>query len=191
MGQMVKTIIKDVHIKEAIKGIEKDVTTHKSYKEFIRYFDNLKKIKERHLIISAHFTYGWMPTILTLHGELDECLDILHPAKTDEEIAQDQFEKVCHVINNSSVGASKLLHFINPMIYPIWDSRVCRFLEHPEHLRRNKESYFQYMDCCKALVKEKNFSLEHKKIKDAVGYKISPIRAVELIMFYNGQKKKK
>lgn len=30
--------------------------------------------------------------------------------------------------NNSLVGVSKLLHFINPNIYAIWDSRVFGFL---------------------------------------------------------------
>lgn len=30
--------------------------------------------------------------------------------------------------NNSLVGVSKLLHFINPRVYAIWDSRVFSFL---------------------------------------------------------------
>jgi hypothetical protein len=29
-------------------------------------------------------------------------------------------------INNSLVGLSKLLHFINPVVYAIWDSRIYR-----------------------------------------------------------------
>lgn len=28
--------------------------------------------------------------------------------------------------NNSTVGASKVLHFLNPKVYSIWDSRVAR-----------------------------------------------------------------
>ena len=37
-----------------------------SYFEFLKYFDELEKIDYHSLVISSHFTYGWIPTIITL-----------------------------------------------------------------------------------------------------------------------------
>ena len=35
--------------------------------------------------------------------------------------------RVAAAVNHSMVGASKVLHFVNPAAYPIWDRRVYRF----------------------------------------------------------------
>ena len=35
--------------------------------------------------------------------------------------------RVAAAVNHSMVGASKVLYFVNPAAYPIWDCRVYRF----------------------------------------------------------------
>ena len=35
--------------------------------------------------------------------------------------------RVAAAVNHSMVGASKVLYFVNPAAYPIWDRRVYRF----------------------------------------------------------------
>lgn len=72
--------------------------------------------------------YGWMPTIMD-HFEIEGLSTA--PLKEIKEINswEDgrsfllQFGDVAP-INRSWVGTSKFMHFLNPEIFPIWDSRV-------------------------------------------------------------------
>ncbi len=88
--------------------------------------------------------------------------------------------------NNSLVGTSKLLHFINPKQYAIWDSRVFRFLnnEEPHKYKLEKsKTYLQYLDFIENLKNEKAFETFYNLIKQRVGYEISEYRALELAFF--------
>ena len=81
-------------------------------------------------MIGRFMTYGWMPTILDELGELDDVskegnlVKYLNKAKhhKKERLNIREIEHIASCINNSVVGASKLLHFINPNVYAIWDS---------------------------------------------------------------------
>jgi len=42
---------------------------HQAYQVFVRYFATFDRITSEQLIIGAHFTYGWMPRLLILHGD--------------------------------------------------------------------------------------------------------------------------
>ena len=77
----------------------------------------------------ATVVYGWMPRILRLDPEhLDKAIDAFRQARATHQDASD-FELVDNVgaCLHSVVGASKLLHFANPEVFPIWDSNVERF----------------------------------------------------------------
>lgn len=57
----------------------------KSYIYFLKYFENKHILTEEDLIISANFTYGWMPTILNFKNtNYTECVDILNKSKQIE-----------------------------------------------------------------------------------------------------------
>ena len=100
-----------------------------SYPEFLKYFESLDIIEKHHLIISGHFVYGWMPTIIQMNMRgLEKVLFLLNAAKSGHVLKIDELETLKHCINNSMVGLSKLLHFINPRDYAIWDSRIYRYL---------------------------------------------------------------
>ena len=53
-----------------------------SYFEFISFFKNRTEITLNDFIISAYFSYGWMPTILNLghenRKELEKCVDLVN-----------------------------------------------------------------------------------------------------------------
>ena len=88
--------------------------------------------------------------------------------------------------NNSLVGASKILHFINPDVYVIWDSRVCSFLKELSEKPCNVTSikyYWSYLDLCKEVSLDPKFQPVHEKNKTKLGYEITPMRTVEQIMF--------
>jgi hypothetical protein len=59
--------------------------------------------------------------------------------------------------NNSLVGTSKLLHFIHPKQYAIWDSWVFRFLNNEEPHKYKLEKPKTYLEYLRKLEKWKGF----------------------------------
>ena len=131
----------------------------------------------------AHLAYGWMPTILT-YNHLAIYDDLIFEIALSPVIcdAASMIEKIDKSpINNSWVGLSKTLHFMNPEVFPIWDSRIARILGISDVSK--KEAYLAYLHFCHHY-KEAPFILE--AIKNCDGwpdYEISAIRAFELLLF--------
>lgn len=162
-----------------------------SYPHFLNYFNNLTVIKLEHLIIGISFTYSWMPTILkSIRLENAEVtLSILNEVKNGKKINAEELTLLKYSCNNSLVGASKLLHFINPNQYAIWDSRVFRFLNKTEPYKYRLEkpaTYLHYLDFIEQLKNEKTFAPFYQLMKQQVGYEITEYRALELA-FFNGE----
>ncbi len=159
-----------------------------SYPHFLNYFTNLKAINLENLIIGISFTYSWMPTILKsikLENS-EEIISILNDVKNKKKISEEQITTLKSAFNNSLVGTSKLLHFINPRQYAIWDSRVFRFLynEEPHKYKLEKpKTYFEYIEFIEKLKNENNFENFYQLMKQKVGYEITEFRALELAFF--------
>lgn len=163
-------------------------TYHKSYKHFVSYFSEKPQLTELDLVIGANFTYGWMPTILNFKSnEFDSAVRIINKAKKPERIDDDEIIVLKGLINNSLVGVSKLLHFINPDVYAIWDSRVCNFLTGKSHKQKiEKVSLFwSYLDLCQRVRRHPEFDNIHKSFIKKIAYDVSPMRTLEQIMFIN------
>ncbi len=70
--------------------------------------------------------YGWMPRVVRIDPKYVElALEAINKAlqarrDTISEVDLMSIAKSLH----SLVGASKVLHFINPTVFPIWDSRI-------------------------------------------------------------------
>jgi len=82
---------------------------------------------EEDFIKLVAFAYSWMPTIPEWHCELNwpECKKALAKLENGDEGALKQIlELTVPSINNSIVGASKVLHFAYPQRAPIIDSNV-------------------------------------------------------------------
>ncbi len=164
-----------------------------SYPHFLNYFKNLEEIKLENLIIGISFTYSWMPTILKSINikSNEEPISILNKARKEELLNESEFLILKSTFNNSLVGTSKLLHFINPEIYAIWDSRVFRFLNtdiepHKYRLER-PETYLEYLKFINSLKEEKEFDRFYELMKEKVGFEITKNRALELA-FFKGNK---
>jgi len=159
---------------------------NKSYYHFLKYFEGREQLTEHDLIVGANFTYGWMPTILNFKSDDFELgVNILNEAKKFERITNEQIIALKKLINNSLVGVSKLLHFVNPNVYAIWDSRVCNFLTGSSHKYKveKTELFWSYLDLCKKISLDSRFQDVHEKHKQKVGYDITPMRTIEQIMF--------
>lgn len=161
-----------------------------AYREFVRYFRELQVIERHHLIIGANFVYGWMPTILEfkcedLERDLKEAVQILNRAKSRELISEGDLQSLKKMINNSLVGTSKLLHFVNPNLYSIWDSNVYWHLHRSELYahRQTPSYYYEDLDACRKVTEQSAFAPVFDSITRKLGYEVSPLRAVEVVMF--------
>lgn len=163
-----------------------------SYPEFLKYFNDLKIITRHNLTIGINFTYGWMPTIFDFRSDnFDEALDILNKAKSGIKPTADNLALLKGLLNNSLVGTTKLLHFINPDNFAIWDSRVYRYLTNKEPYDNrigNCNTYLDYLAFCDYLTKQQEFSSLKKSIEKKVGYSMTALRVAELVMYANGTK---
>lgn len=158
----------------------------KSYPEFINYFKKIIEIKKHHVVISSHFVYGWMPTIINLNLDNGEqVLKLLNLVKNEHLLNEPELEILKKAINNSLVGLSKLLHFINPKIYAIWDSRIYRYLTEKKTAYGigTVGLYLDYLEGLKRIANTNGFTDFKNKISNAVGYEVSSNRAIELVMF--------
>jgi hypothetical protein len=164
-----------------------------SYPEFLKYFRDLKTITRHNLIIGINFTYGWMPTIFDFRSDkFDEVLDILNKAKYGDKPTTEGLILLKGHLNNSLVGTTKLLHFINPDKFSIWDSRVYRYLTGKEPYGNrigNCNTYWDYLEFCEYLTKQNEFNIVQERVEKQIGYSMTPFRIAELVMYSNGAKK--
>lgn len=164
--------------------------THRSYQEFLAFFRSKKRLVEHDVVIGAYFTYGWMPTILNLRGDLSGPVSIANKVKHGDPITKEEIQIVASVINGSVVGASKFLHFINPTKHAIWDSRVFRYLHQkiPYGYRLQKPTaYSEYLELLADLAKDARFEDTRRVVRKVVGYEVTDNRAAELVMYHNGK----
>ncbi|MFT6841502.1 MAG: hypothetical protein ACJASR_000263 [Psychroserpens sp.] len=166
-----------------------------SYPEFLKYFNKLKTITRHNLTIGINFTYGWMPTIFDFRSDnFEEALQILNEAKGGRKLTVDNLVLLKGLLNNSLVGTTKLLHFIDPDNFAIWDSRVYRYLTNQEPYDNrigNCNTYLEYLAFCDYLIKQKEFDSLKKNIENQVGYSMTAFRVAELVMYSNGNNKTK
>ena len=166
--------------------IDKNDSYLKAYPEFITYFEINNPIEKHHLIIGSHFIYGWMPTILTLKlDNIEEVLRLLNEVRNGKVLNEAELETLKKCINNSMVGLSKLLHFINPVNYAIWDSRILNYCtgQSSQYGIDKPKNYIAYIEKLNEISKEKQFNELYAAIKKYFDYPITAMRAIEIIMF--------
>ena len=141
--------------------------------------------------------YGWMPRILRIDSEyLTAAVDAANSAKeaTSEERCSVDIDSIASCLH-SVVGASKLIHFLNPNVFPIWDSKIQAFRGLPNgynHMAKTT-SYLEYLDCVHEIINDGEFDefyqrystaysnrLQHNNIHE---YQITRVRAVEVSAF--------
>lgn len=146
-----------------------------------------------------------MPTILKKISDIRKVLPLLNQAKSEKLLELKDIDLIRECINNSLVGTSKLLHFINPNLYAIWDSVVFKYLTgknaNNEQIK-NVTDYRDYLNLCTELIKYDSFKAIKEQMEGKIkssgikNYKISDLRAIEMIIFetqrlHNKEDKKK
>jgi hypothetical protein len=165
-----------------------------SYPHILSYFANRSPLDVADFVRGAHLVYGWMPTALDLYPQppnltLAQAASLLESARAQGTISDEHLSALVSVVNNSLVGTSKLLHFVRPDVFPIWDNKIYSYVfeEKPHHYRLSDISKFrEFARRVNAIRADKRFGGFHASVNLKVGYQVSEPRAVDLIMFLNG-----
>jgi hypothetical protein len=171
---------------EAILCIDASEQYLRTYPQLLRSTALLvREMGEDALPAIAHMAYGWMPTILKKFS--DSKPGIVGPAtecRSFEDVSALIQSLDDSPINNSWVGLSKVLHFVNPDFFPIWDSRVATHFSLKNAYQVNKKNHF--LEYLSFIAKHRNNDAV-KKVQEAfvkeAGYSVSDVRACEFILF--------
>lgn len=161
----------------------------KTYPYFISFFQE-NELNIKNFVVGTNMIYGWMPTILDLNlNKEKELLNIFNRIKINDDLNLIDFLILKNSINNSVVGMSKLLHFANPQKYPIWDSRIYKFITETNHATNIDKimAYVVYMQMINEVVENKDFKEIHNHVCHKLSQDITAIRCVELLMFYSNK----
>lgn len=137
--------------------------------------------------------YGWMPTIFDNLPDEKKLKDFSELVKACEEDQSrpNNFVSLLKTFNNSVVGTSKVLHFLFPNIFPIWDSNIAfAFGYNPAYTAsyNNPETYIKYMDGLAAFFKRKKQFQAPQVIKTHFQKSaVTPLRELELCLFLYGK----
>jgi len=161
--------------------------TNHSYGAFLRFFSEKSILSEDDVTVGAHMAYGWMPTAINRFGidDLPALVRILNDVKRGHFPPREDLATLKRGINNSLVGASKLLHFVAPTNIAIWDRRIARFI-HGNLAEREVETIQAFLDYHRDLnlvVRHPDFGRIGDWMNHIVGYQVSNLRACEYLMY--------
>ena len=191
--------------------------------------EKLSKMYEKDLVGALFMVYGWMPTTLRLNSgekvDYRKLADVLaflpklQEADTEDiwQEVEDDLKKTTRrkkganakkgnlqtlkdLLGGSVVGLSKLLHFVNPSVFPIYDSKIATVLNKHFTSVRTYIEYAKWFEAvgrgfsCKEGACEEDsdwqrmFEATVKSFENEFDCKITLVRAMELFLFLKGRK---
>lgn len=204
-------------IRQKIKEKSTFQTYIYSYPKILAHFSELASDKyspsrkEDLLIQGILMTYGWMPRIprLSLNEGTNsiDCSDIKknvdflssfnHKNKDDAysilSSSLERIDKLVSFVDNSLTAVSKILHFIRPEDFLIWDSKIQKILGTRESYKGKNDisKYIQYISEFKMLREtcESNNRIMGilDEAKEIFQYKISFARFIELALYVSAE----
>lgn len=184
--------MQDIFLLESQTKVDRKNSYIRSYPHILDQLQTGVALTERDFVCGAHIVYGWMPTILDLYPTaeltLQQGANLINKARVNGVLSESELANLAALVNNSMVGASKLLHFVNPNTFAIWDSKIYRFVHGQaahQHRVNKVGAYVKYLDLLGTLRQDKRFPDFHASINEKMGYPVSPCRAIEVVMFLN------
>jgi hypothetical protein len=169
--------------------IDKSNTYLKSYPHLISFAASKNELSESDVVALSHMVYGWMPTILKVGdvSKLPTAVVILNEAKNTGQLSAKQLQTLKQLVNNSIVGVSKLLHFINPEAFPIWDSKIYQYCYQKKAYNNanNVALYLEYVELLRSIITTTEDDTFYDEVNKKLGYPVTKMRALELVMFLN------
>jgi hypothetical protein len=101
----------------------------RSYPHYVSYFREKEELTEVDLVRGVGFVYSWMPRIMgTISLSTKLLLNHLNEKMSGDNTQDFELFQVTHTyLSSSTVAASKLLHFIFPDSFPIYDSHIFHY----------------------------------------------------------------
>ena len=138
------------------------------YATYPLILDVFKKEKNNHLIKYA-LVYSWMPRIPILEKRVkdfnEKCqkiLDAIDKIRDKLEMHKKEFEeafkKLKRLLNGSDIAASKFLHFQDPTAFPMWDTKMKKWLK-----GKGSKTYWEFVTESRAAIKETNFDMKRSE----------------------------
>jgi hypothetical protein len=202
------------------------MTYRYTYDRYVEYFKSKQSgaLTELDLFVGFAFAYSWMSSIKQLDPSLGTvelavaALNKLHALQASDLSLSDDtagsadtaaldrlagsVEPIRYFLG-SVIGTSKMLHFVNPEVFPIWDAVVHRYCSLPEHAGAadSLRTYAQYTYMIHHLLNHPDYEARvyrpllqameqaHKAISDQyrTPEPMGKVRAAEFIMFYGGK----
>lgn len=177
----------------------------RGYRALRRLLQNYLDLEDADTVLAcANAIYGWMPRILSgvdwvafddIRSELAEIrlmTDRTAALAWVEQLTVQKRAFLFSFVNGSAVGTSKFLHFLNPVCFPIWDSRVARCLgmTNTETVRRPR-TYARYLRLANAALDRRPvFGPAYLEFlnEDAIE-PASDMRKLEYVLFLAGERK--
>jgi hypothetical protein len=119
----------------------REATAVEDFQAVIQAAQRFNKLDWVAAVAILHMVYGWMPTMLRpipyhCRAQRAELLRCLVAVREGRFLERGDLAIVERFANGSIVGASKVLHVLNPTNYVIWDSRVARVFLWPKVSRQ-------------------------------------------------------
>lgn len=143
----------------------------------------------------ATMVYGWMPRVLRIDpihigGAINAmCAAMEATPRTFSTVPIQDIAKCLH----SVVGASKLLHFVNPHAFPIWDSKIESFRSPASSDMTDVAEYLKYARNVHDIRSDPDFPAFYAAFQSAYSsrlrasgipaYHVNEVRAIEAAAF--------
>jgi len=178
------------------KNIKNDLYSE-AYLSLARLFPNIQKTHWDGAVTALHIVYGWMPTIPKLktyqHWDATDksrLVDILEKAKRGLSLDRDELLHLKVFSNNSIVGGSKILHFVSPKLFPIWDTRVARAFYNRNKVYAQQvndiDCYLNYRDVLLSWMENAEVCKRLSLIRGLAPFlkTVADLRMIELVLFH-------
>ena len=156
-----------------------------TYPHLVTFCSSRHPFNEESFLQAALMVYGWMPTSLKLKGNLEKSISatncLLKLKKPESHLLTVAHES----INNSIVGLSKLLHFSEPTIFPIWDSKIAelQFNIKYQYAYNKPQPYIEYFNLVHKTINSSAINEIRKFAHRNIPYQVTDVRAVEYFIF--------
>lgn len=181
-------------VREAIKTDKNHANTNfylKSYWSLLKLAENTSD-DPNHIGLRALSlaTYGWIPTIPKRDNfERFQCNTPVQSIKAigTRSEAEEFIGNMCKdaPINYSWIGTSKLLHFLSPDAFPIWDRKIAQHFDLSNSQYNKLERYIEYTQFMHTQVAKVGNSFDEMVglINSQYGYKPCKMRYLEFYLF--------
>jgi hypothetical protein len=144
-----------------LSGGSKEVTFLRAYPALLVAAKAPGRALTETFLMTAAFAYGWMPGSLRVDlARLETAARAFDTSRAQDAVFSKGTVDAVAGCLQSLVAASKVLHFANPYLYPIWDNQIEHFRQDAppsQYHMAQTENYVAYVTDIQKLKQEEGF----------------------------------